>query len=57
MYVGGRSRDMDRIMEMARRHGLYIIEDASHAHGSNGKVEELELSVMQDPSVSKQQKI
>jgi dTDP-4-amino-4,6-dideoxygalactose transaminase len=37
VHVGGRSCDMDRIMEMARRHGLYIIEDASHAHGSEWK--------------------
>ena len=26
--------DMDRILAIARRHGLKVIEDASHAHGS-----------------------
>lgn len=26
--------DMDRIMEIANRHNLYVIEDVSHAHGS-----------------------
>lgn len=26
--------DMDRIMEIANRHGLYVIEDVSHAHGA-----------------------
>ncbi len=26
--------DMDRIMEIANKHNLYVIEDVSHAHGS-----------------------
>lgn len=26
--------DMDAIMEIANRHGIYVIEDVSHAHGS-----------------------
>ena len=26
--------DMDRIMEIANKHNLYVIEDCSHAHGS-----------------------
>ena len=26
--------DMDKIMEIANRHNLYVIEDVSHAHGS-----------------------
>lgn len=26
--------DMDRIMEIARRHDLKVIEDVSHAHGA-----------------------
>ncbi len=26
--------DMDRIMEIANKHGLYVIEDVSHAHGT-----------------------
>ncbi len=30
----GYPADMDRIMPIARRHGVKVIEDASHAHGS-----------------------
>ena len=26
--------DMDRIMEIANKHNIYVIEDVSHAHGS-----------------------
>jgi L-glutamine:2-deoxy-scyllo-inosose/3-amino-2,3-dideoxy-scyllo-inosose aminotransferase len=26
--------DMDRILEIARRHGLYVVEDCAHSHGS-----------------------
>jgi dTDP-4-amino-4,6-dideoxygalactose transaminase len=26
--------DMDRIMAIARKHGLKVIEDVSHAHGA-----------------------
>lgn len=29
--------DMDKIMEIANRHNLYVIEDVSHAHGSKYK--------------------
>ena len=29
--------DMDRIMEIANKHGLYVIEDVSHAQGSKYK--------------------
>jgi len=32
-YVG-HPCDMDRILPLAKRHGLRVIEDASHAHGS-----------------------
>ena len=35
VHFGGRSCEMDRIVEIARRHDLRIIEDASHAHGSS----------------------
>ncbi|MFC1712487.1 DegT/DnrJ/EryC1/StrS family aminotransferase [Candidatus Poribacteria bacterium] len=38
-HFGGQIADMDRLSEIAEKHGLYIIEDAAHAHGSewNGK--------------------
>ena len=34
VHYAGHPCDMDRIVPIARRHGLRIIEDASHAHGS-----------------------
>lgn len=34
VHLGGRPCDMDALDEIARRHGLPIVEDASHAHGS-----------------------
>ena len=33
VHYAGYPADMDAIMDIARRHGLKIIEDASHAHG------------------------
>jgi dTDP-4-amino-4,6-dideoxygalactose transaminase len=39
VHVWGNPADMDAIMEIARRRGLKVIEDCSHAHGAtwNGK--------------------
>lgn len=37
VHVGGRACDMDRIGEVAARRGLFVIEDAAHAHGSEWK--------------------
>ena len=39
VHFGGRSCDMDRLNELAKKHGLKIIEDAAQAWGSewNGK--------------------
>ena len=37
VHFGGRSCDMDAILEIAQRHDLKVIEDASHAHGANWK--------------------
>ena len=37
VHFGGRSCDMDAILEIARRHDLKVIEDASHAHGATWK--------------------
>lgn len=37
VHVGGRACDMDRIMDIASKHNLYVIEDSAHAHGSEWK--------------------
>ncbi|HOJ09958.1 MAG TPA: DegT/DnrJ/EryC1/StrS family aminotransferase [Clostridiales bacterium] len=37
VHLGGRPCDMDKIMDVARKHKLYVIEDAAHAHGSEWK--------------------
>ncbi len=34
VHYGGYPADMDRIMEIARRHNLFVVEDACEAHGS-----------------------
>jgi dTDP-4-amino-4,6-dideoxygalactose transaminase len=34
VHYAGHPADMDRILEIARRHGLKVIEDPSHAHGA-----------------------
>jgi dTDP-4-amino-4,6-dideoxygalactose transaminase len=34
VHNGGYPADMDRIIEIADRHGVVVIEDAAHAHGS-----------------------
>lgn len=33
VHLGHQMADMDRIMEIARKHGLAVIEDCAHAHG------------------------
>ncbi|MGC4106699.1 MAG: DegT/DnrJ/EryC1/StrS family aminotransferase [Thermomicrobiales bacterium] len=39
VHLGGHPADMDRLCEIARRHGVRLIEDAAHAHGAvwNGR--------------------
>lgn len=37
VHYGGYPCDMDRIMEIARKHDVKVIEDVSHAHGSQYK--------------------
>lgn len=37
VHLQGRAADMDRINEIAKRYGLYVIEDAAQAHGTRYK--------------------
>ena len=34
VHLYGSMADMDKIMEIAQKHNLYVIEDCAHAHGS-----------------------
>lgn len=34
VHFGGQPADMDRVLEIAAKHGLAVVEDAAHAHGS-----------------------
>ncbi len=34
VHLGANMADMDRIMEIAKKHGLKVIEDCAHAHGA-----------------------
>lgn len=34
VHLYGSMADMDRIMDIAQKHGLFVIEDCAHAHGS-----------------------
>ena len=37
VHLGGYPCDMDVLCDMAKKHGLFIVEDCSHAHGSAWK--------------------
>ncbi len=37
VHVAGHPADLDRLQEVARIHNLYLVEDSSHAHGSEWK--------------------
>jgi len=39
VYIFGQMADMDPIVEFARKHGLFVIEDAVQAHGAEYKAE------------------
>jgi dTDP-4-amino-4,6-dideoxygalactose transaminase len=37
VHMGGHPADLDRLLEIAQRHNLYLVEDSAHAHGSEWK--------------------
>lgn len=37
VHFAGQACDMDKIMAIAKKHGLYVIEDCAHAHGAEWK--------------------
>jgi len=37
VHLGGHPADMDRLLKIAARHDLRLVEDSSHAHGSEWK--------------------
>jgi dTDP-4-amino-4,6-dideoxygalactose transaminase len=41
VHFGGQACDMDAIMNIARKHRLFVIEDAAHAHGGEYKGKKL----------------
>jgi dTDP-4-amino-4,6-dideoxygalactose transaminase len=34
VHMGGHPANLDRLQQIARKHGLHLIEDSAHAHGS-----------------------
>lgn len=41
VHIGGRPCNMDKIMAVAEKHNLMVIEDTAHAHGSEWKGQKL----------------
>jgi len=37
VHMGGHPADLDRLPEIARRHGIRLVEDSAHAHGTEWK--------------------
>jgi len=34
VHMGGHPADLDRLVEIARKYGVFLVEDSSHAHGT-----------------------
>jgi len=41
VHFAGQACDMDRIMEIAKKHNLFVVEDAAHGHGGEYKGKKL----------------
>ncbi|MEC0090214.1 DegT/DnrJ/EryC1/StrS family aminotransferase [Paenibacillus macquariensis] len=41
VHMAGHSCDMDAICEIARKHGIKVVEDAAHAHGAEYKAKRM----------------
>ena len=37
VHLGGMPAEMDAILEIAKRHNIFVVEDCSHAHGATYK--------------------
>lgn len=37
VHMGGHPADLDRLLDIARRHNLYLVEDSAHAHSTEWK--------------------
>ena len=37
VHMGGHPADLDRLIDIAQRHNLHLVEDSAHAHGSEWK--------------------
>ena len=37
VHMGGHPADLDRLQELCRRNGIYLVEDSAHAHASEWK--------------------
>jgi dTDP-4-amino-4,6-dideoxygalactose transaminase len=37
VHIGGHAADLDALKEIARKHGLRLVEDSAHAHGTEWK--------------------
>lgn len=37
VHMGGHPSDLDALLDIARRHGIRLVEDSAHAHGSEWK--------------------
>lgn len=37
VHMGGHPADLDRLQEIAKKHGIALVEDSAHAHGSEWK--------------------